>query len=266
VLYLASLAYLAAPVFWYAWRERARARAAWREYHERALLLAWLVPLAIFALISPVRRIGLHWMLSFLPALVLSAALALDRHSLTIIVRFFAGFAALHVVAIAAIAALPLETWKSSRFYSRLVFPGRVEELLAAVGPELKSHALAADSYASAALFAYHARRPVPVFGMGTSHARQDDIATDWRTYASKDLLILRREAPAAEEYRPFFREIEFRQLPLGGGTYHAVLGKGFRYEQYRAGVLEAVRDRYYRIPRWLPVGRCYFFERYFPR
>lgn len=265
-LYLASLAYLAAPLFWYAWRERARVRAAWTEYHERALLLAWLVPLAIFALISPVRRIGLHWMLSFVPALILTAALVLQRRHLEASVRFFAVFALLHVAVIAAIAAIPLEAWKSSRFHSRLVFPGRIEELLAAVGPELKSHALAADSYASAALFAYHARRPVPVFGMGTSHARQDDIATDWRTYAGKDLLILRREAPAPEEYRPFFREIEFRRMPLGDGTYHAVLGKGFRYEQYRAGVLEAVRDRYYRIPRWLPVGGCYFFERYFPR
>jgi hypothetical protein len=23
------------------------------------------------------------------------------------------------------------------------------------------------------------------------------------------------------------------------------------------------VRERWYRIPQWLPVGRCYFFERY---
>jgi hypothetical protein len=124
---------------------------------------------------------------------------------------------------------------------------------------------LAADSYAAAALLAYYARGPVAVFGVGTSHARQDDIATDWRRHDGKDFVILRREAPAADEYRPYFREVEVRQVPLGGGKYHAVLGNGFRYERYRAGVLEAVRDRYYRIPRWLPVRRCYFFERYFP-
>jgi hypothetical protein len=27
--------------------------------------------------------------------------------------------------------------------------------------------------------------------------------------------------------------------------------------------VLTAVRGRWYRIPSWLPVGGCYFFERY---
>ena len=58
---------------------------------------------------------------------------------------------------------------------------------------------------------------------------------------------------------------VETKRVPLGGGVYHAVIGTGFDYAAYRARVLGEVRDRYYRIPRWLPVGRCYFFERYFP-
>jgi hypothetical protein len=123
---------------------------------------------------------------------------------------------------------------------------------------------VAADSYASAALFAYYAHKPVPVFGLGTSHARQDDITTDWRTYAGKDFVILRRQAPAADEYRSFFREVAVREVPLGGGSYHAVIGKDFRYDAYRSAVLTTIKDRFYRIPRWLPVRHCYFFERYF--
>ena len=264
LLYAASLAYLAAPLLWIAWRERARILAAAKAHHVRVLLLAWLVPIAVFALLSPIRRIGLHWLLSFVPALILTAALALERRSLATIVRFFAWLGALHVVVIGVAVALPLETWKAAPFYSRITFPGRTEELLAAVGPQLPAHVLAADSYAAAALFAYYARRPVPVFGVGTSHARQDDIATDWRSYAGKDFVILRRQAPAAGEYRPFFREVEVRTIALGGGTYHTVLGKDFRYEPYRAEVLAVIKDRFYRIPRGLPVRRCYFFERYF--
>ena len=34
-------------------------------------------------------------------------------------------------------------------------------------------------------------------------------------------------------------------------------------YAAYREGVLKVVSERWYRIPGWLPVGRCYFFERY---
>ena len=232
-------------------------------------MLAWVIPLAVFALLSPVKRIGLHWLLSFLPALALSVALALDERRLGRAVRFFGVIAILHVLTIAIAAALPSETWKETailkKIYARLAFPGRVEELLVAIAPETRGRALAADSYAAAALFAYKTHAPVPVFGAGTSHARQDDIATDWRTFEGKNLIVLRREAPAADEYRPYFRSVETKRVPLSGGVYHAVIGSGFDSAAYRARVLSEVRERYYRIPRWLPVGHCYFFERYFP-
>jgi 4-amino-4-deoxy-L-arabinose transferase-like glycosyltransferase len=266
VLYAASLAYLGGPLLWFAWRGRSRLRGAWQRPGERALLLAWLVPFAVFAALSPVKRIGLHWLLSFVPALVLTAALALERAQLAASVRIFGLLAALHAIPIAVIAALPLDTWQQYRFYGRLVFPGRIAELMGAVAPDLPGKVLATDSYASAALLAYHARRPVPVFGLGTSHARQDDINTDWRAQAGKDILVLRREPPLPQDYQPYFKSIEVKTIALGGGTYHAVLGREFNYASYRTGVLAAVRDLYYRIPPALPVGGCYFFERYFPR
>jgi 4-amino-4-deoxy-L-arabinose transferase-like glycosyltransferase len=264
-LYAAALAYVGAPLLWFAWRGRERLRAAWRDPGERAMLLAWLVPLAVFALLSPVKRIGLHWLLSFVPALTLTIALALERRALEKSVRWFAVLAVLHAVPIAVIAALPLDTWQSTRLYPRLVFPGRIAELTVAIAPDLKGRVVATDSYASAALLEYHLRQPVAVFGRGTSHARQDDIDTDWRALDGRDVVILRRELPAPGEYAPYFRSLETRQIALGGGSYHALIGKGLDYGAYRAGVLAQVRDRYYRIPPRLPVGRCYFFERYFP-
>jgi 4-amino-4-deoxy-L-arabinose transferase-like glycosyltransferase len=261
LLYAAALAYLAAPLLWFAWRGRGRLREAWRRPEERVLLVAWLAPLAVFALLSPVKRIGLHWLLSFLPALVLSVALALERRALVRTAQVFGVIALLQAVAIVAAALLPQGAWQSTA--ARLVFPGRIAELLQAA-PLPAGAVLAADSYSSGALLAYHARRPVPVFGFGTSHARHDDIRTDWRALAGKDVVILRREAPPPGEYQTYFREVEVRRLPLGVGAYHAVIGRGFDYEAYRSRVLTGIRERFYRIPPALPVGRCYFFERYF--
>ncbi len=263
-LYAASLAYLAAPLLWFAWRGRDRLREASQRPAERALLLAWLLPLAAFALLSPVRRIGLHWLFSFLPALVLSAALALERRTLRWSVGCFTSLAALQAAVLVGIAVAPAETWQSTRFYSRLAFPGRAAELAAAIAPDRAGRALATDSYASAALLEYHWREPVAVFGRGTSHARQDDIDTDWRRLAGRDLLILRRDAPLPQDYAPYFREIRIHRYTLGGRAFHAVSGLGFDFGAYRAGVLADVRERYYRIPAALPVGRCYFFDRYF--
>jgi hypothetical protein len=264
-LYAVSLAYLAAPLLWVAWQGSARLRKAWQRPAERALLLAWLAPLLVFAALSPVKRIGLHWLLSFVPPLVLSIALALERRQLERTAAVFAVIAVLHAIPIVVVGNLPLDTWRSSRLYERLVFPGRIAELRAAVAPDLAGKVLAADSYSSAALLEYHLGRPVAVFGRGSSHARQDDIDTDWRALSGQDLLILRREPPLRQDYQPYFRAIEVKRFALGAGSHHAVLGFGFDYAAYRAGVLADIRDRYYRIPARLPVGRCYFFERYFP-
>ena len=52
--------------------------------------------------------------------------------------------------------------------------------------------------------------------------------------------------------------------LEVSGATLHLVLGRGFDYAAYREGVLKMVRDRWYRIPKMLPIGACYFCEKYF--
>jgi 4-amino-4-deoxy-L-arabinose transferase-like glycosyltransferase len=261
-LYAASLAYLAAPLLWLAWRARGRLAEAWMRPAERALLLAWLVPLAVFAALSPVKRIGLHWLLAFLPALAASLALALEPGAVARAARFFAAFAALHVAAALALAALPLEIWSGTRLHRGLVFLAEARTLAARAAPP--ESVLAADSYSAAALLAWHTGRDVPVFGTGSSHARHDDILTDWRRYDGRDLAVLRREPPPDGNYRPYFRSLEVRPIELRGARFYAVLGRGFDYAAYRSGVLEEVRRRYYRIPGWLPVRGCYFFERYF--
>jgi 4-amino-4-deoxy-L-arabinose transferase-like glycosyltransferase len=263
-LYAAALAYLAAPLLWFAWRGRGRLAAAWAQPAGRALFLAWLVPLAVFAALSPVKRIGLHWLLGFLPALAASLALALEPAAIARAARYFAAFAALHVAAAAALAALPLETWSGTRLYRGLVFLSEAGTLAARAAPA--GSVLAADSYSAAALLAWHTGGHVPVFGTGSSHARHDDILTDWRRYDGRDLAVLRREPPTEQDYRPYFRSLEVRPIELRGVRFYAVLGRGFDYAAYRGGVLEEVRRRYYRIPAWLPMRGCYFFERYFAR
>lgn len=262
-LYAASLAYLAAPLLWYAWKGRGPLRAALARPEVGVLLAAWLVPLAVFALLSPVKRIGLHWLLSFMPALVLMLALALERRVLVVTLRWFAPLAVLHAVLFAALLLPPLETWKENRRYQRIVLLADPQAVLRPLGPLLARYRLTTEGYSVAAQLGFHTRRRVPVFGAGSSYARQDDINTDWRRHQGGDLLILRREPPDLDRYRPYFREVEAREVAARGTVHYAVLGRGFDYAAYRERVLAVVRDRWYRIPAWLPVGECYFFERY---
>jgi hypothetical protein len=281
-LFVISVLYVLSPVaLWQLARERAalRQRLAERDFRFFAVLFA--LPFALFAVLSSVKTIGLHWLLSFVPFFFLCAGLALTEAQLRRSVIYLAAFSGLHLVAIAVAAALPLETWKGTRFYDGIVYQVRIDKILARLKPNEKQYHFAADGYSPAVVASYYSGLRAAraresdaitalrehyffVFGTASSHARHDDILTDFRALDGKNILVLRKNPPREEEYRPYFQSVEFRSFEEAGARFHVVIGQGFDYAAYRDGVLAHIRDRYYAIPRYLPQGRCYFCERYF--
>lgn len=265
LLYLAMMLYaLTPPVIWLLAKRRVIA-AVGASGEGRALLLVACAPLALFAGLSLVKQIGLHWVLSFLPFVFMLLVAVIEPATLRRLVNFFIGFAAVHILAIAVVAQLPLETWQRTRHYDGIVLTFDTQKLLDQLKPYEQDFVFASDGYSNAVTLAYNARRYFLVFGEASSHARHDDILTDLRTLAGKNILILRKSAPAAGEYAPYFHSVETRSFTERGATFYMVLGHGFDYAIYREKVLSKIRDKYYAIPRWLPRNGCYFCDRYFP-
>jgi hypothetical protein len=271
LLYLASLAYLATPwLLVELWRQRRRVRVAIAGVEPRgvdagAAFWLMLTPLLLFALMSLARPVGLHWLVSFIPLLAVLAAISMPLAVVARLVRWSAVLAAVHVAAVVAVAALPMQTWKNSKLYDGIVLTVRADELLRELAPYAADYLWATDGYSPAATLAYAAQRPMAVFGEGSLHARQDDVMTDWRAQEGRNVLILRKSAPDRDYYAGFFARIELREFELHGARYYLVLGQGFKYAAYHDAVLTRVRDRFYRIPAWLPQRGCEFCERYFP-
>jgi hypothetical protein len=267
LLYSASLLYLATPWLLFAlWRQWPAVRAAIHENTEAgAAFWLMLVPLALFALLSLWRPVGLHWLVSFIPLLGVLAAIVLPLPVLARLLSWTAAFAAVHVLAIVLIAALPLQTWKNSRLYDGIVLTVRADEVLARLQPYAADYLFAMEGYSPAATLAYNARRRFAVFGEGSFHARQDDLITDWRAQNGRNVLVLRKSAPKRDDYAAYFEHVEFAEFDVQGVRFHLVLGHGFNYASYRETVLTRIRDRFYRIPAWLPQRGCEFCERYFP-
>ena len=267
LLYLAALLYLATPwLFLELWRQRRTVGAAVRsDASAGAVLWLMLLPLALFALMSLWRQIGLHWLASFIPLLAVLAAMTLSEATLAKLVRWSAVLALAHVLAITLIAALPLQIWKQSKLYDGIVLTVRADELVAQLQPYAADYLFAIEGYSPAATLAYSAQRPFAVFGEGSFHARQDDFTTDWRAQDGKNVLILRRSAPRSDEYAPYFDRLELREFAVEGVRFYLVLGQGFKYAAYHDKVLARIRDRFYGIPAWLPQRGCDFCERYFP-
>lgn len=265
LLYAVSVLYLLSPVaLWQLAKDRGPVLAALGDPGTRFFAWMFAFPFGFFATLSLVKQIGLHWMLGFVPFFFVLAGRMLSREQLRRSVVYLGSFSALHAIAIAVAAALPLETWKNTRVYDGIVYHLRIEDVLRELKPYEGQFELAADGYSPAATASYYSGKYFFVFGQGSSYARHDDILTDFRSLDGKDILILRKDPPEDPDYRPYFRSVQYKEFALSGATFHLVLGRGFDFAAYREGVLTPVRDRLYAIPGYLPQGSCYFCERYF--
>jgi hypothetical protein len=276
-LYAVTLLYvLTPPALWLWWKTRAIKGPM------SGLWLLAAVPFALFALMSLAKTIGLHWLLGFVPLVLPWLALRLPEATLPKLGRFFVGFAALHVAAIATIALLPLETWKKNHLYDGIVLTFEADRLIERLQPFARDYAFASDGYSNAATLSFRSPQRFMVFGDGSYHARQDDFLTDWREHDGRNILILtKRRLPqgdflrgaagavagdaAAHDYSGYFHEVELKTIELRGVTFTAILGRGFKYAAYRDDVLARIKSRYYALPAWLPQKGCSFCDRHFP-
>lgn len=260
--YLGMLAYLLTPaLLWLAWKYRSALRAAARQHRLVAVLL--VVPFVFFALLSGKKVVGLHWVLAFYPFVFVLFAFALPSLTLKRCAQGLAAFTALHVIAVVAIGFTHVEQWRGLPRYYSIVRNFRTAELLAQV--RTPDSVLMADAYAPAAGFGYTIGRYVPVFGPGKFHARQDDLLVDFSAYQGKTIRIIVSDSdpPPLDDYRPYFESVQPLRFVQDGVTFHVVEGRNFNFEAYRQGVLKEIFDRYYNIPRWLPMTGCPFCVRY---
>lgn len=266
-LYVLTLTYVATPFLLASlWKFRDEVKAAIAQ-PGLARTAFWLaaVPLGLFAALALAKKIGLHWLLSFVTLLCLLAATVLPLTALRRLATWLGGFAALHMVLLGVISFLPLSTWEKTEFHRGLVLTFRSQEILQRLEPYANDYVFASDGYSNAVTLGYNARRHFIVFGLASSHARHDDILTDFRELDGRDILILRKTEPQHDEYSPYFREVQTLAFQVEGVTFYQVLGWGFDYLTYRDRVLREVKNRYYRIPSFLPLQACYFCDRYFP-
>ncbi len=257
---------LTPPLLWYLYKFRDAFRQKVRRDRFGIFLFVFVVPMAVFALLSLKKTVGLHWVLAFYPALYLLLFQLLPGIALEKLLKFMLGFSALHLLAIALIAAMPMETWKQHKLYGGIVFMFEPEKIVEQVRPyEQQNFLLATDGYSPAATISYHYGKYFFVFGDGARYARQDDMLTDFREFEGRNILILSKSTPDLDAYKPYFKRVESKVFSVREAGFHLLLGYDFNYEKYREGVLRPIKDKYYKIPAWLPHAPCYFCDKYFP-
>lgn len=263
--YLGTTLYLMTPpIVYYWWRQRGAAKP-FVQPEFRLYAFAFWVPIAFFLLLSLKKTIGLHWVLAFYPFFYLLLALHLTLPQLVKTAKFMAWFTLVHLLIIVGLLAAPASAWQySKKLYSGYVFLMHNDEVLAALRPYQRDFLMATDGYSNSAIISYHAGKEFFVYGPGSQHARQDDMNTDFRLMAGRNILTIDKSPPELAKYTPYFAKVEVRQLRVRDAVFYLTLGYDFNYVAYRDGILTQVRDHYYRIPDFLPHASCYFCDKYF--
>jgi hypothetical protein len=258
IVYVAMMIYLITP--WVSWR---LLRTRQTMLARGALAVLFVVPFALFLLLSMKKQIGLHWVLGFMPFVFLFVGTACSAQELRKYAKWTAWYAVPHLLALAAIIVLPASVWKGG-FHEDVVFHRDADKIVAALRSDLPRDGIVMGrAYNPISILSYHARDYWPVFGEGRFHARQDDLIVDFRNYAGKTIRIFDREKIEPAELAPYFSSVTVHSFIVDGVTFWYADGQDFNYPVYRERILKAIADHYYRIPSFLPMTGCPFLERY---
>jgi len=222
------------------------------------------VPLLILCILSFKKAVGVHWVLSFYPFLYIVLFLFLRELEIIKSIKFMVFFTLAHLVIAATVLSLPPKYFKNTKMYYEIILGEKPQAVLYNLKQYEKDFILMTPSYTDSAILSYYSGMYFPVFDAGSHHGRQDDFITNFKNFDEKDILVLKEHLPDKEKYGKYFKHYEVKQFEIDGAVFYTVLGYGFNFSNYRDIALKKIKEKYYPLPKYLPVKSDYFEEKYF--
>jgi hypothetical protein len=263
-IFLLTQLYLMTPVIlYYLIKHRSSIKGKALSGELELFTVCFTAPMAIFLVLSLKKVIGLHWALAFYPFLYIALYYFLEDREILRTIKFMTVFTMVHLFLIGAALSLPVEYARKHKDYNLIVLGTHPKEIIRELKPYENDFMFATTSYSDSAVISYYSGRYFPVFGNGSVYGRQDDFITDYTKLEGANILILEKRDPG-ERYDQFFKTVDVRNVLIRGAKFYLVLGYGFKFQEYKNVVLEAVKSKYYNIPRILPKKPCGFLQKYF--
>ena len=263
-IYFGLLVYLITPpILWYSFKQPLGKYLNLLKTPLGVFLGLFILPMFLFLMLAFVKKIGLHWLLSFYPFLFISIGYMFSHKQLISSIKFVIPFSLLHLVVLAYILiAAPGLFEKNENTYKDILYGIQNDVILEKLSAYRDDYVFATDSYIESALLSYTSREHVIVLGHGSYHAREDDKRTDFRTLQGKNILLV-SYTKNLDYLSEFFDSVEIKPLKIEKATFYYALGRGFKYLKYRESIIQNTLERYYSIPEWLPTGQCYMHDMY---
>jgi hypothetical protein len=228
----------------------------------KLLLLILGVAFFIFFVVSLKNKIGLHWFLIFTPYIFLLFSF-LDEKNLAKLFKYNSIFTFLHVAFFMTLLLLPTSLLREHKKYSDVVMYTQPQTICTEL-ERFDDERIFTSSYSTASLLSHYCKRDVTVLFNNSKYGRIDDKLLDVRTLADKNITIFNKSPIKEELLSTMCNSYMLENFEAGGAIFYTAKCSGFEYDAYKKRYLDYQNEKFYNIPSWLPVGKCYFKERYY--
>lgn len=228
----------------------------------KLLLLILGVAFFIFFVVSLKNKIGLHWFLLFTPYIFLLFSF-LDEKNLAKLFRYNAVFTLLHAAFFITLLLLPTSLLREHKKYSDVVMYTQPQTICAEL-ERFDDDRIFTSSYSSSSLLSHYCKRDVTVLFNNSKYGRFDDKLFDVREIANKDITIFNKSPIKEELLNSICSSYMLENFEADGALFYTAKCSGFEYDEYKKRYLDYQNEKFYNIPSWLPIGECYFKERYY--
>lgn len=174
-------------------------------------------------------------------------------------------FTSLHIIIVVTALLLPTSLLKEHKKYSDIVMYTQPESICKSL-EAFDDEKIFTLSYSSASLLSHFCKREVNVLFNNSKYGRLDDKLLDVRELKGRDITLFHK-APIEEKLlTQSCNSFSLESFKSNGATFYTATCKGFNYEFYKKNYLDVQNEKFYNIPSWLPVGACYFKERYYTK
>jgi len=227
-------------------------------------LLKYILILAfgIFFIVSLKNKIGLHWFLLFVPYIFL-LFVNLNDDKLSKVFKYNYIFTFVHVAILLIVLAVPKSLLQNHKKYSDILMYTQPQEFCKEID-KLDDDTFFTYSYSTASVLSHHCEKELIVLFSTSKYGRMDDKLLDVRTLANKDITMFHKKPIKEQQLKDVCKSYDVKQIDVKKAKFYMATCREFNYENYKALYIDKQNEKFYNIPDWLPIGKCYFKDRYY--
>jgi len=216
----------------------------------------------IFFIVSLKNKIGLHWFLLFTPYIFLLFSFVEERR-LNKLFKYSAIFTFIHIAILVAILAIPTSLLKEHKKFSDIVMYTQPQEVCKELD-KLNDERIFTYSYSTASVLSHYCKKELTVLFSTSKYGRMDDKLLDVRTLSNKNITLFNKKPIKENQLKEVCKSYNIKKIKIADANFYKATCNKFNFDSYKTNYLDIQNKKFYNIPDWLPIGECYFKDRYY--